>query len=209
MGISSSGCWSKCLNILDLHLNLILILKFRKEDWLLLEGTKHRAKLGIDQPPRFEFGIYSIRQRELSERLTRRNSVPYQSATSNSTNSAASPLAVVAVNTPVAVTDSNRSSVSRDRGVRKISEKVDTLRLHDDDRDDRKNDNAVNTPTQPLSTTATRQHTNNNPNKTTSLPSPGQPSSQRGGSPTQGDTLNQIKAMRRRHSRSVNVSASL
>lgn len=171
---------------------------------MLLEGNRYRAQRGISQPPRCDFGIYSIRQRTLSDLAKRRLST----VATTTTNTTTPPT----TQTPVMMSSSSDATAAA-RGIRKISEKVDTLHLHDEDGDDRKNDNVqaggakatYTTPSAPSPVSS--PHTNKNPSKI--ILSPRRQAQELRASPTQGDTLNQIKAMRRRHSRSVNVSASL
>lgn len=143
--------------------------------------------------PKLKYGIYSIDQREDSERSTCRQ--PYNATASNGTSVS---------------NNRNTPKVVFKNRVRNISQKVVTLNLNDESNE---NDNAKS----PLSIAggSTVKSDAVLPGISTDL-TDGPKSMQQlkehtecDAKQTQGDALNQIKAMRRRHSRSVNVSASL
>lgn len=181
--------------------------------------------------PKLKYGIYSMKQRVDRERSTYRQSSD-----------------TVSSNRGSCLIDNNTTSnnMFKDR-VRRISQKVDTMKLNDDSLENKNNElqrytnfrdkssnlqhlemirnelhntstdycdtamtATVTSTTKPTTTTATTTITT-----TTIKPIALQTSynSQHyediDGNQTQGDKLNQMKALRRRHSRSVNVFAAL
>lgn len=183
--------------------------------------------MNIIEMPKLKYGIYSIKQRADSERSTCRR---HCDALSNSDGDN-----VVVGNNTIT------NNVFKDR-VRKISQKVDTMKLNDDSNED--NELFRRTPIQ-IRTSSNGQSADNkfyaidsannttNTSTTNSLKTPNTISSSAkatatasakeitsfqidsqqvdnlDGNQTQGDKLNQIKALRRRHSRSVNVFAAM
>lgn len=143
--------------------------------------------------PKLKYGIYSIDQREDSERSTCRQ--PYNT---NASNASSVP------------NNRNTPKVVFKNRVRNISQKVVTLNLNDESNE---NDNLKSPLTMAGGSTAkTDTVLPGISSDTTDTPITMQQLKELAecdAKQTQGDALNQIKAMRRRHSRSVNVSASL
>lgn len=218
-----------------------------KQAWLWAEGDAHRKKCAIVALPKHKFGIYSIRQREESERLTCRQ--PSSVSTSSTTTAVTTAQAASAMlrddidsrATAVSVGTERHRPILRDR-VQKISQKVVTMTLSDgtttttttttvstgaaaaaalkmatsdsdivivDDNSDRdENKNRCTIDVRPVA--HQQQHHHHHHSQTVQQQQqPYGVVTTVASNPTQGDTLNQIKAMRRRHSRSVNISGSL
>lgn len=176
---------------------LLIVLSFfffvfpRKQAWLWAEGDAHRKSNCISELPKHKYAIYSIKHREDSERQTCRNSNGNANAVSD-----------------------RPDAVMRDR-VKRISQKVDTMKLSDET-SSHSDSNMNTTPINANSDTVDgkelddeNENTKNNnvpPTVAMARPPAKVGNSCERAAQTQGDKLNEIKAMRRRHSRSVNAT---
>ncbi|XP_058444204.1 mucin-5AC isoform X2 [Malaya genurostris] len=197
-----------------------------KEAFLMNEGNAYRKRHAVGKPIKHEYGIYSVKQ--YSDRKgkqqpcteTVRGGLSTSSGSSSSASSATSSTTATPVVTSK-VPDHSSSSSSTCRGqmllkerVRGISHKVDTMRLNDEEEQNNAlNNNFDGGTTTRLSVDVVDSAPLSLDQKCATIPVTRRSKTVRTSrlisleqsQQTQGDKLNQIKAMRRRPSRSANV----
>lgn len=171
---------------------------YRKQNQLWMEGAEfYRGKIN-NKAERNNYGIYSIKKREVTKSLSTTTS---KSAFTTGTNN----LCGTSYGEILTNNSCGQTLKLKDR-VRNISQKVDTMKLNDStptsstNRDYVQRDENKNTTSGTLTVCSNRKliddNVSNSNDNTIHLCNNVEKTGQ-----TQGDTLNQIKAMRRRHSR--------